>query len=196
MTQTVWDRDAFYQRLDEINSLHEAGHTVAALALGVAVSEVFLQYPDDHENFGYCARSNNVSDEDDIVIMFAGAGAEVIHRGISWTFAFRSAARGDWQKAQEPIEAARHAGLTNRQVIELMALGADSLREASARVAATPPLPKKVVIATAKTRCLTILREHWDSVVALAAALRSNRRLTDNEVQVIWGMGVRRAQDN
>jgi len=98
-----------------------------------------------------------VSDEDDLLIRFAGAGAEVIFRKVSWTMAFRSAAGGDWKASQEVID-------------ELALLE-----------------PRKQVVKKAKARVIALLTEQWENVLAVAAALRDRRRLSGGELQQIVG---------
>jgi hypothetical protein len=142
--------------LDELNRIHEAGHAVVAVRLGVEVFEVFSPFPSSTEyDLGGCARSSNVSDEDDLLIRFAGAGAEVIFRKVSWTMAFRSAAGGDWKASQEVID-------------ELALLE-----------------PRKQVVKKAKARVIALLTEQWENVLAVAAALRDRRRLSGGELQQI-----------
>jgi hypothetical protein len=144
--------------LDEVNSIHEAGHAVVAVLLGVEVFYVLSPFPSTAYDLGECSRSSNVSDEDDVLIKFAGAGAEVMHRKITWTMAFRSAAGGDWKASQEAI---------------------DRL---------TLVLPRKQVVKNAKARVIALLTTHWATVLAVAAALREKRRLSGEEVQQIVGV--------
>jgi hypothetical protein len=83
---------------DKCNAIHEAGHAVMALLLGVPLCRVWLS--EDNDGFGGCAHL--IRDcETEVLIKFAGAGAELILRGFGgWSILFASSGRGDWREAQ------------------------------------------------------------------------------------------------
>jgi hypothetical protein len=71
-----------YELLDEVNAIHEAGHAVMALLLGVPLGYVQLNHPsyDGGNGFGCCARGDATNCEAEVLIKFSGVGAELIHR--------------------------------------------------------------------------------------------------------------------
>jgi|ERR1039458_2405393 hypothetical protein len=93
------------QKLEIMNSLHEAGHAVMALLVGAYVVEIQIHSANRAGGFGYCKRSPAPDDMSELLITFAGVGAELVHRNdICWSFLFRSSGRGDWKDAASSIE--------------------------------------------------------------------------------------------
>ena len=72
------------QKLEIINSLHA---------------------PNWDDDFGYCMRGQAPDDMSELLIRFAGVGAELVHLNDKcWSFLFRSSGRGDWKDASSYIE--------------------------------------------------------------------------------------------
>jgi hypothetical protein len=61
-------------RIDERNSIHEAGHAVMALLLGVEVHEVYIEdlTANLSERWGLSRCSGNVTEEDEVIICLIG----------------------------------------------------------------------------------------------------------------------------
>ena len=87
------------QRLEILDSLHEASHAVMALLVGASVVEVRLR------DSKLCQRGPAHDDLSEVLIKFAGVGGELIHfNDEDWSFRFRSSGRGDWRDAGPYIE--------------------------------------------------------------------------------------------
>lgn len=91
------------ERLDTINSIHEAGHTVMAMLVGAKVRSVYLDLPCVDGRFGSMSRTY-LGDEEELLIKFAGVGAELIYRGLTWTWLFSGSGKDDWERAQWNID--------------------------------------------------------------------------------------------
>lgn len=84
---------------DEINAIHKAGYAVVALVLGVPVLTVWMEA--DGDPFGGCCRAQAQDSKSEVLIKFAGVGAELIFREFrGWSLLFTSSGRGDWLEAQ------------------------------------------------------------------------------------------------
>ena len=93
------------QKLEIINSLHEAGHAVVTILVGTQLLQVQLHAPNWDDDFGYCMRGQAPDDMSELLIRFAGEGAELVHLNDKcWSFLFRSSGRGDWKDASSYIE--------------------------------------------------------------------------------------------
>jgi hypothetical protein len=98
------DTDNYFQRLDRLNAIHEAGHAVMTLLTSTPLGCVSLGPPDVSGNFGGNRRAICEDPACEVVIRFAGVGAELIERNENcWSFLFRSSGRSDWKGAQSYI---------------------------------------------------------------------------------------------
>jgi len=144
----------YYEKLDVINCYHEAGHAVMALMLGADFQYVELTHPsqDGGHVFGRSARIGLVDSESQVLIKFAGVGAELIQRnmGHAWTTLFASSGRGDWKQSQWHIE---RMGGDNRQVIKSL-----------------------------KAKTTQLLWDDWAWVTSVADAIREKRFLACEDV--------------
>lgn len=94
-----------FQRIQRLNAIHEAGHAVMTLLTGTPLVCVRLGHPDDPDGFGGSYRSNCHEAEAEVLIRFAGVGAELIERNERcWSFRFRSSGREDWRDVQRYID--------------------------------------------------------------------------------------------
>jgi hypothetical protein len=141
--------------VDEANAIHESGHAVITLLLGITLHYVWLNDPSGGEEFGECARLDAPDYESEILIEFAGVGTELIHRkmGRRWSFLFASLGRGDWREAQWRLE--RMGG--NR----------------------------KALVRVAKSRVTQLLEDNWSWVLAVSQRLRKKRYLSGAEVAAL-----------
>lgn len=139
-------RDEAEMLMDYWNCLHESGHAIVAHHNDVLV---FTEVGDDvHGDLG-TTRRTWLPDWQTLTCQLAGAGAEVRARGITWTFAFSSAASGDWENAQVTIDRiVRSTGATRRSVV-----------------------------ADAKKNVLAFLGMHWYELLAIAHTLQDERHL-------------------
>jgi len=136
-----------YERLDIVNCYHEAGHAVMALVLGADFQYVELAHPsqDGGNGFGRSARNGIVDNESQVLIKFAGVGAELIQRnmGQAWSFLFASSGRSDWKQSQLCIKW----------------MGGD----------------KRRVIKELKAKTTQLLKDNWAWVTCVAEAIREKR---------------------
>jgi len=109
MQRSSMSKERIYELLDEINAIHEAGHAVVTILVGVSLGCVELVHPsqDVGDEFGRCYRGITTDSETEVLIKFAGVGAELIHRnkGEKWSSPFASSGRGDWQAAKPYLDA-------------------------------------------------------------------------------------------
>jgi hypothetical protein len=144
----------FYELLDELNAFHEAGHAVMTLLMAVPLGYVQLMtHPSqDGNGFGRTARRKAEDPESEVLIKFAGVGAELIHRkgGMQWSWLFEGTGKSDWQKAQPYLNAL----------------------EGSCRAA----------VKNVKAKVAQLLRDNWSWVSVVASRLRERRYLTGAEV--------------
>ena len=76
------------------------------------VGEVQFNAPNLAGGFGRCKRSLAPDDMSEVLIKFAGVGAELVHRKATyWSFCFRSSGRGDLKDAAPFIERMGEKGL-------------------------------------------------------------------------------------
>jgi hypothetical protein len=100
------DNTTYFERLDRLNAVHEAGHAVMTLLTGTPLGFVRLGHPDDPDSFGGNHRANCYEPEDEVLIRFAGVGAELVERNERcWSLLFRSSGGEDWMGAQRYIDA-------------------------------------------------------------------------------------------
>jgi hypothetical protein len=144
----------FHARLDELNAIHEAGHAVVALLLGTTLCYVQLNHPsqDGGNGFGRCARLAARDCESEVLIKFAGVGAELIHRKMrgAWSLLFSGSGKGDWREAR----------------LQLNSMCGN----------------RKALVKAAKSRVTNILEDNWGWVIATSQQLREKRCLTGVEV--------------
>jgi hypothetical protein len=102
--------------IDHMNALHEAGHAVMVVLTGGTVRFVYLADPAGAFSDIGCTKSSEESDpEKRILTVFAGIGAELIHREAAyWSTLFEGVGRGDWRNAQPLL---REIGGNRRQII-------------------------------------------------------------------------------
>jgi hypothetical protein len=145
------------EHLDEYNAIHEAGHAVVTLLLGVFLDCVRLMtHPrEDGNGHGRCARGNTKDSEDEVLIKFAGVGAELIHgnKGMQWSWLFRGTGKSDWNGAQS----------------YLSDIGGN----------------RRAVVRNAKLKVTRLLQENWGWVLAVSHRLRDKRYLSGAEVAAL-----------
>jgi len=150
-------KERIYELLDEINAIHEAGHAVVTILVGVSLGCVELVHPsqDVGDEFGRCYRGITTDSETEVLIKFAGVGAELIHRnkGEKWSSPFASSGRGDWQAAKPYLDA-----------------NGDNRRAA---------------VKSAKSKVTQLLRDNWSWVLAVSSLLREKRFLFGSEVAAL-----------
>jgi hypothetical protein len=93
-----------------------------------------------------------MDNESQVLIKFAGVGAELIQRdmGQAWSFLFASSGRGDWKQSQWHIER----------------MGGD----------------KRQVIKSLKAKTTQLLKDNWAWVTSVADAIREKRFLACKDV--------------
>lgn len=156
-------RDDFYAILDEMNSIHEAGHAVITYVLDAGFIDVMINDPaDERWGIGRSLRCGAVNTKDELTIILAGAGAELMHMqsqqlGSTWSERFRSAARKDWKEAQNHIQFLSILQHTTRRLITK----------------------------EAKNTTLALLKDNWKLVLDVARLLREKRVVTNADIAAI-----------
>lgn len=147
----------FDDALDKVNAIHEAGHAIMTLLTGEALGFMELKHPsEDGWGQGRSARRGPaLTPENEVLIKFAGVGAELIYRnmGSAWSYLFRDVGKLDWEKAQP------------------------YLRKIEGN--------RKAVLKNLKSKVIQMLKENWDWVLAVAKKLREKRRLSGAEVEAL-----------
>jgi hypothetical protein len=178
-------------------ALHEAGHAVSAVVLGLTLKKVFIkQCPTTGVSVGFTDLGRHIADD------LAGKGGEAAMPYLIQCFTGPRAERNENPAATKTFafaldqQDASHVAhlaiceLTRRDNVAHLAI-CELTRRDNGTIGATPAdfrrkeISRARILVTAWLKAGMLLDEHWQAVLEVADLLRQKKKLTGKEVAAI-----------